>query len=49
MPKVIVKYKNKRTLKALQDFSKYFDYDLELFTYNAKDFTFISKLKLYTL
>lgn len=23
--------------------------DLELFTYNAKDFTFISKLKLYTL
>jgi len=23
--------------------------DLEIFTYNAKDFTFISKLKLYTL
>lgn len=30
MPKVIVKYKNKRTLKALQDFSKYFDYEILL-------------------
>jgi hypothetical protein len=26
MPKIIVKYKNKRTLEALRDFAKYFDY-----------------------
>lgn len=26
MPEIIVKYKNKRTLEALQDFAKYFDY-----------------------
>lgn len=26
MPEIIVKYKNKRTLEALRDFAKYFDY-----------------------
>jgi hypothetical protein len=26
MPEIIVKYKSKRTLQALQDFAKYFDY-----------------------
>ena len=26
MPEIIVKYKNKRTLQALKDFAKYFDY-----------------------
>lgn len=28
MPKVIVKYKNKRTLEALRDFAKYFDFEV---------------------
>ena len=28
MPKVIVKYKNKRTLEALRDFAKYFDFEI---------------------
>lgn len=26
MPEIIVKYKNRRTLEALQDLAKYFDY-----------------------
>jgi hypothetical protein len=26
MPEIIVKYKSKRTLEALRDFAKYFDY-----------------------
>ena len=30
MPEIIVKYKNKRTLEALQDFAKYFDYEISL-------------------
>lgn len=30
MPEIIVKYKNKRTLEALQDFAKYFDYVISL-------------------
>lgn len=28
MPEIIVKYKDKRTLEALQDFAKYFDYEI---------------------
>ncbi len=28
MPEIIVKYKNKRTLEALRDFAKYFDYEI---------------------
>lgn len=28
MPQIIVKYKNKRTLEALHDFAKYFDYEI---------------------
>jgi hypothetical protein len=28
MPEIIVKYKNKRTLEALKDFAKYFDYTI---------------------
>jgi hypothetical protein len=28
MPEIIVKYKNKRTLQALRDFGKYFDYEI---------------------
>jgi len=30
MPDIIVRYKNKRTLEALQDFAKYFDYEISL-------------------
>jgi hypothetical protein len=30
MPEVIVKYKNKRTLEALQDFAKYFGFEISL-------------------
>jgi len=29
MPELIIKYKNKRTLEALRDFSKYFDFSIE--------------------
>lgn len=28
MPEIVVKYKNKRTLEALRDFAKYFDYEI---------------------
>lgn len=35
MPEIIVKYKSKRTLEALQDFAKYFDYEIALV--DAKD------------
>jgi glutamine amidotransferase PdxT len=28
MPEVIIKYKNRRTLEALKDFSKYFDFEI---------------------
>ena len=28
MPEIIVKYKNKRTLEALRDLAKYFDYEI---------------------
>ena len=28
MPEIIVKYKNKKTLEALRDFAKYFDYEI---------------------
>ncbi len=28
MPEIIVKYKSKRTLEALRDFAKYFDYEI---------------------
>ena len=30
MPEIIVKYKDKRTLEALRDFAKYFDYEIAL-------------------
>lgn len=30
MPEIIVKYKNKKTLQALRDFAKYFDYVISL-------------------
>jgi hypothetical protein len=30
MPEIIVKYKDKRTLQALQDFAKYFDFEISL-------------------
>jgi hypothetical protein len=28
MPEIVVKYKDKRTLEALQDLAKYFDYEI---------------------
>ena len=28
MPEIIVRYKDKRTLEALRDFAKYFDYEI---------------------
>lgn len=28
MPEIVVKYKNKRTLEALRDFAKYFDFEI---------------------
>ena len=30
MPEIIVKYKNKKTLEALNDFAKYFDFEILL-------------------
>lgn len=30
MPEIIVKYKSNRTLEALKDFAKYFDYEILL-------------------
>ena len=30
MPEIIVKYKDKRTLQALQDLAKYFDYEISV-------------------
>ncbi len=36
MPEIIVKYKNKRTLEALRDFAKYFDYVISSSNTKAK-------------
>ncbi|MEO8820571.1 MAG: hypothetical protein ABI267_07360 [Ginsengibacter sp.] len=30
MPEIIIKYKNKRTLDALYDFAKYFEFEISL-------------------
>ncbi|MEO8820143.1 MAG: hypothetical protein ABI374_04820 [Ginsengibacter sp.] len=30
MPEIIIKYKNKRTLEALYDFAKYFEFEISL-------------------
>lgn len=30
MPELVIKYKNKRTLEALKDFAKYFEFSMEL-------------------
>lgn len=37
MPEIIVKYKSSRTLAALRDFAKYFDYEISTPEKNKKD------------
>lgn len=37
MPKIIVEYKDKRTLEALHDFSKYFDFEISSLGFNEGD------------
>jgi len=37
MPELIIKYKSKRTLKALMDFSKYFDFSVVVPSKSSKE------------
>ena len=41
MPELIIKYKNKRTLNALIDFAKYFDFSILTPKINKKEDSFL--------